>query len=70
MKIPNKAWTAWDPENPPNGLVLVMFMNSKIFPKGAIVQADACEVLIGVIGDTKPDYYMNIEHSALEEGDY
>lgn len=54
-------WKNWDKENLPTGVVLVMFMNSKIFPDGAVVQADVDEVLNGVIGDKNPTYWKPLE---------
>ncbi len=54
------GWNVWDKNNLPKGVVLVMFMNSKVFPKGAVVQADVDEVLCGVIGDKEPTYWRKL----------
>lgn len=54
------GWQLWDKDKPPNGTILVMFMVSKVFPIGAIVQADSYEVQCGVLGDTCPTFWRPV----------
>ena len=49
------GWKSWTDDPPTESKTIqVLFMNSKIFPRGAIVQAAVEEVQVGVIGDTNP----------------
>lgn len=52
-----EGWRSWRKDKPKSGLVQVLFLQSNVFPVGAIVQADVTEVEIGVIGDTNPDFW-------------
>ena len=54
-------WKVWDKNNLPKGVILVMFMNSKVFPIGAVVQVSVDEVLCGVIGDKNPTYWKELK---------
>ena len=50
-------WNVWDEKKLPEGVVEVLYMNSKVFPPESIVQAHVEEIEMGVTGDKKPDFW-------------
>jgi hypothetical protein len=54
------GWKSWKDAPPLNGIVKVMYLESSIFPKGAVVQADVEEVQCGVLGDSNPTLWISV----------
>lgn len=56
----DNEWKSWADEPPDKGIVEVVFMNSRVFPKGAVLTADAQEITAGVVGDRNPTWWRHM----------
>jgi len=57
-----KGWKPWENNHPASGVVHVMFLQSKVFPPQSVVPGDVEEILAGVLGDSKPDYWRETDY--------